>query len=147
MHFTVIREGRRHATLLLFVLLVVETTDVVFAADSIPAIFAVTRDPFIVLTSNIFAILGLRALYFLVVGAIGSFWYVKIGLGAVLIFVGFKMLVSDVMTIPIGVSLMVVVGLIAGSIAASLVGSSPSSPAPASDPDRVARDDHPSSPT
>jgi tellurite resistance protein TerC len=119
--FTVVRDGRRYATLLLLVLVVVETTDVIFAVDSIPAIFAVTQDPFIVYTSNIFAILGLRALYFLIAGAIGKFRYLKIGLGLVLVFVGIKMLISEQLAIPIGISLAVVGVLLGGSILASLL--------------------------
>jgi tellurite resistance protein TerC len=113
--------GRLMATPLLLVLLVVETTDVIFAIDSIPAIFAVTDDPFIVYTSNVFAILGLRALFFLLAGVIGRFHYLKIGLGLVLAFVGTKMLVSDIYKIPIMLSLGVVAALIAGSIVASLL--------------------------
>lgn len=113
--------GRLMATPLLLVLLVVETTDIVFAVDSIPAIFAVTDDPFIVYTSNVFAILGLRALFFLFAGVIGRFHYLKIGLGLVLAFVGTKMLVSDIYKIPIMLSLGVVAALIAGSIVASLL--------------------------
>lgn len=119
--FIVKRDGKRFATPLLLVLLVVESTDVVFAVDSIPAIFAVTRDPFIVYTSNICAILGLRALYFLLAGVMGKFRYLKVGLGLVLAFVGVKMLVSEFWPIPIGVSLAVIAVLLGGSIAASLL--------------------------
>ena len=86
-------------------LLVVETTDVIFAVDSIPAIFAVTSAPFLVLTSNAFAILGLRTLYFLLAGMIGRFAYLKLGLAGVLVFVGTKMLISDVYKVPIWTSL------------------------------------------
>jgi tellurite resistance protein TerC len=119
--FTVVENGRRYATPLLAVLVVVEATDVVFAVDSIPAIFAVTTDPFIVYTSNIFAILGLRALYFLLAGVIGSFHYLKLGLALVLCFVGVKMLITDLYKIPIAVSLAVVASLLAGSVVASLL--------------------------
>jgi tellurite resistance protein TerC len=119
--FTVLENGRRLATPLLAVLVVVEATDVVFAVDSIPAIFAVTADPFIVYTSNIFAILGLRALYFLLAGVVDRFRYLKLGLALVLCFVGLKMLASDVYEVPIRVSLLVVGGLLAGSIGASLL--------------------------
>ncbi len=94
-HFWVRNEGRWHATPLPLVLLVVESTDVVFAIDSIPAIFAITRDTFIVYTSNIFAILGLRALYFLLAGFLGMFRYLNVGLALVLGFVGLKMLTED----------------------------------------------------
>jgi tellurite resistance protein TerC len=119
--FFVMENGRRMATPLLLVVLVVEMTDVVFAVDSIPAIFAVTRDPFIVLTSNIFAILGLRSLYFLLAGVIGKLRYLKVGLGLVLTFVGTKMLLADWYKIPVGVSLGVVAALLVGSAVASLL--------------------------
>jgi tellurite resistance protein TerC len=94
-HFWVKRAGRWHATPLPLVLLVVESTDVLFAVDSIPAIFGVTRDAFIVYTSNVFAILGLRALYFLLAGFLGMFRYLSIGLSLVLAFVGLKMIVEE----------------------------------------------------
>jgi tellurite resistance protein TerC len=119
--FLILERGRRYATPLLLVLVVIEATDLVFAVDSIPAIFAVTLDPFIVYTSNIFAILGLRALYFLLAGVIDKFRYLKIGLGGVLIFVGIKMLISHFYVLPIGISLIVVTLLISGSIFFSLV--------------------------
>jgi tellurite resistance protein TerC len=120
-HFFVRLNGKTHATMLMLVLVVVETTDVIFAADSIPAIFAITRDPFIVYTSNVFAILGLRALYFLLAGIMQMFAYLKVGLSFVLVFVGAKMLVADVYEIPIGVSLATVGGILALSILVSLV--------------------------
>ena len=113
------RNGRLHATPLLLVLVVVEGTDLAFATDSIPAIFAVTRDPFVIYTSNIFAILGLRSLYFLLARAMKDFAYLNWGLGLVLIFVGIKMLVGNYWQIPIGVSAVVVGGLLGGSIAVS----------------------------
>jgi tellurite resistance protein TerC len=119
--FTIVREGRRHATPLLVVLVLIEWTDVVFAIDSIPAIFAVTSDPFHVFTSNIFAILGLRSLFFLLGGVIGRFHLLKPALGAVLAFVGAKMLLLDVVKIPIGVSLASVAALIALGVVASLL--------------------------
>ena len=119
--FTVVENGRRFATPLLLVVVVVEATDVVFALDSIPAIFAVTTDPFIVYTSNIFAILGLRALYFLLAGALGQFRFLKVGLGLVLCFVGAKMAAADLVEVPILVSLGTVASLLAGSIVASLL--------------------------
>jgi tellurite resistance protein TerC len=119
--FTVIREGKRYATPLLLVLVAIEATDVVFAVDSIPAIFAVTQDPFIVYTSNIFAILGLRAMYFLLADVVTRFHYLKIGLALVLVFVGAKMLIADLYKIPIAVSLAVVAALIAGSVIVSLL--------------------------
>jgi tellurite resistance protein TerC len=108
---------RRAATPLFVVLVLVETTDLIFAVDSIPAIFAVTEDPFLVYTSNVFAILGLRSLYFLLAGVIHKFHYLKLGLSAVLAFVGVKMLLTDVYKIPIGVSL----GVIALTLAAAVV--------------------------
>jgi tellurite resistance protein TerC len=117
--FLVRHGGKLFATPLLLVLVMVEATDVVFAVDSIPAIFAVTRDPFIVFTSNIFAILGLRALYFLLASVLHKFHYLKFGIGLVLVFVGAKMLVSDFYDVPIGVSLGVIVALLGGSIALS----------------------------
>ena len=92
-----------------------------FAVDSVPAILAITRDPFIVYTSNIFAILGLRALYFLLAGVMGMFRYLKVGLCFVLTFVGVKMLISDFYKIPITVSLGIVAGILAASIVASLI--------------------------
>ncbi len=111
-----------HATPLLVVLLIVEFTDLIFAVDSIPAIFAVTRDPFIVYTSNVFAILGLRALYFALAGVIGRFHYLKLGLSVVLVFVGVKMLLGHtIFAIPIAWSLAVIGGILAVSVAASLL--------------------------
>lgn len=119
--FTVVENGKRYATPLLLVLVAIETTDLVFAVDSIPAIFAVTTDPFIVYTSNIFAILGLRSLYFALAGLMGKFHYLKIGLSGVLVFVGAKMLLAGLYPIPIFVSLGVIVALLGGSMIASLV--------------------------
>ena len=119
--FWVVEAGRRYATPLLAVLLVVETTDLVFAVDSIPAIFAVTHDPFIVYTSNICAILGLRALFFVLAGTMEKFHYLKVGLGLALAFVGAKMLLVDIYKVPIGMSLGVIATLLAGSIIASML--------------------------
>jgi tellurite resistance protein TerC len=113
--------ARRMATPLFVVLILVETTDLIFAVDSIPAIFAITQDPFIVYSSNVFAILGLRALYFLLAGVIHRFHYLKIGLAAVLVFVGSKMLLADAYPVPIGVSLGVIAALLAGAVVASLL--------------------------
>jgi tellurite resistance protein TerC len=112
---------RLFATPLLVVLVLVETTDLVFAVDSIPAVFGVTRDPFIVYTSNVFAILGLRSLYFLLAGIIERFYYLKLGLSVVLVFVGAKMLASNLIEIPIVLSLGVIAGILGASVAASLV--------------------------
>ena len=108
------------ATPLFIVLLVVETTDLVFAVDSIPAIFAITQDPFIVYTSNVFAILGLRSLYFLLSHVLESFRYLSTGLAVVLMFIGLKMLVMDFVHIPVTVSLGVVLGIVTVSIVLSL---------------------------
>jgi tellurite resistance protein TerC len=112
---------RRVATPLFVVLVLVETTDLIFALDSIPAIFAVTSDPFLVYTSNVFAILGLRALYFLLAGVIHRFHYLRLGLSAVLVFVGVKMVLADVYHVPIGLSLGIIGLLLAVSVAASLL--------------------------
>ena len=113
---------RRVATPLFVVLVLVETTDLIFAVDSIPAIFAITTDPFIVYTSNVFAILGLRALYFLLAGVIHKFHYLKLGLSAVLVFVGAKMLVTYFdYHVPIGLSLGVIGTVLLASVGASLM--------------------------
>ncbi|MBI3303361.1 MAG: TerC family protein [Deltaproteobacteria bacterium] len=119
--FFVTRQEQRFATPLLAVLVTVESTDLIFAVDSVPAIFAVTTDPFIVYTSNVFAILGLRALYFLLAGVMGLFCYLRYGLGSVLGFVGMKMMLADVYKISIGVSLGVIAALLTLSILASLL--------------------------
>ena len=119
--FFTIQNGRRVATPLFFALVVIELTDVVFAVDSIPAIFAVTRDPFIVFTSNIFAILGLRSLYFLLASFIEKFVYLKPSLAFVLAFVGAKMTLVDVVKIHPAVSLAVVLGILSAGVVASVV--------------------------
>jgi tellurite resistance protein TerC len=119
--FFITVNGRRLATPLLLVLVVVEATDVVFAVDSIPAIFAITTDSFVVFTSNIFAILGLRALYFMLAGMMDRFRYLKIGLGLVLTFVGGKMLIHSWIEIPRGLSLAIVGLLIFGSVLVSFL--------------------------
>ncbi len=111
---------RRVATPLFAVLVVIETTDIMFAIDSIPAIFAITTDPFIVFSSNAFAILGLRSLYFLLAGMIHRFAYIKLGLAALLVFAGVKILLSDVYKMPVWLSLAAIVGILAVSIGASL---------------------------
>jgi tellurite resistance protein TerC len=98
----------------------VESTDLVFAVDSIPAIFAVTNDPFIVYTSNVFAILGLRSLYFLLAGVVDKFYYLKLGLSTVLVFVGTKMVLVDLYKVPVGASLGVIASILAISVIASL---------------------------
>ena len=117
---TRLQGGAIRATPLLLVLLVVEWTDLVFAIDSIPAIFAVTRDPFLVYSSNIFAILGLRALFFVLAGAMNRFIYLKIGVAFILVFVGLKMTLSAWIHIPILISLAVIIGSLAVAIGLSL---------------------------
>jgi tellurite resistance protein TerC len=108
------------ATPLLIALIVVETTDLVFALDSIPAVFAVTREPFLVYTSNVFAMLGLRSLYFLLAGAVERFRYLRFGLASVLVFVGAKMLLGDVLEIPTWVSLAFIAVALALAVTVSL---------------------------
>ena len=138
-HFFIVEKGRRMATPLFVALLVIETTDVAFAIDSIPAVFSVSRDPFIVLTSNIFAILGLRALYFALAAVAKYFKYLKYGLGVILIFVGLKMLLAmneyinsfgalvgltlnvPHIEVPISISLIVIFGVLAMSILLSFI--------------------------
>jgi len=124
--FFVVEHGRRLATPMLAVLVVIETTDILFALDSIPAVFAVTTDPYIVFASNIFAILGLRSLYFLLAGLLDRFVYLKTGLAALLVFAGVKILAGLVhVEIPIAVSLAVIVGILGSAIVASLVATHP----------------------
>jgi tellurite resistance protein TerC len=112
---------RLFATPLFVVLALVETTDLIFAVDSIPAIFAVTQDPFVVYSSNVFAILGLRAMYFLLADVIHRFHYLRVGLSLVLVFVGAKMLMADLHSVPIGLSLAIIVAVLGAAIAASLL--------------------------
>ncbi len=120
-HFFVREGGKWLATPLFVVLLLVEWSDIIFAVDSIPAIFAVTSDPFIVFTANVFAILGLRSLYFSLAGVMRLFHHLHYGLSVILVFVGAKMMLSDFYMIPIGVSLGVIGLIISGSVAASLI--------------------------
>jgi len=126
--------GRRMATPLLLVLLVVESTDIVFAVDSVPAILAITRDPFIVYTSNIFAVLGLRALFFLIAGVLEYFRYLRYGLAAVLVFVGVKMLIADFYKVPPALSLAVISSLLGASVLASVISVRLEARAAAADP-------------
>ena len=119
--FAIVKDGRWLATPLLLVLIAIEATDVVFAVDSIPAIFAITTDPFIVYTSNIFAILGLRAMYFLLAGIIDRFYLLKYGLALVLLFVGGKMIAAGVLHVPILLSLAVIAATLGASVAASML--------------------------
>jgi tellurite resistance protein TerC len=125
--FFVMQDGRRWATPLMVVLLLIETTDLIFAVDSIPAILAISRDAFIVYTSNVFAILGLRSLYFALAGMMHRFHYLHYGLAVILVFVGGKMLLTEVFHVPIAVALCVVMGVLLLSIVASLLTSSPAS--------------------
>lgn len=119
--FTVMKDGVRHFTPLFLVLILIEVSDLVFAVDSIPAIFAITTDPFIVFTSNIFAIMGLRALYFLLADVADRFHLLKYGLAMVLTFIGAKMLIAPWYHVPVAVSLAIVAVLIGASVIASLV--------------------------
>jgi len=112
---------KRYATLLIIVLIVVETTDLLFAVDSIPAVFAVSTDSFIIYSSNVFAILGLRSLYFALAGMINMFYYLRHGLSVILTFIGLKMLVADIFPIPIGVALGVVGSVLVLAVIASMV--------------------------
>jgi tellurite resistance protein TerC len=120
-HFFAVENGRRLATPLFLCLALIEVSDVIFALDSVPAIFGVTLDPFIVFTSNIFAILGLRSMYFALAHLIGRFEYLKTGLAMVLVFIGVKMLISGWVHIHSAVSLAVVASLLGGSMVYSLV--------------------------
>lgn len=123
--FWILRDGVRWFTPMFLVLILIETSDVIFAVDSIPAIFAITTDPFIVFTSNIFAIMGLRAMYFLLADMAGRFHLLKYGLALVLVFVGVKMLVAGFYKIPIGIALGVVAIILLSSVAASLFATRP----------------------
>jgi len=119
--FFVLRDGRRWATPLFVTLLLIETTDVIFAVDSIPAILAITQDAYIVYTSNVFAILGLRALYFALAGFMKLFHYLHYGLSLILVFVGMKMLLADLYKIPIAWSLAFIAVILLVSVALSLL--------------------------
>ncbi len=115
------QNGQLYATPLFLVLLVIEVTDVTFAVDSIPAVFGITRDPFIVYTSNVFAILGLRALYFLLAGVLDKFEFLKVGLALVLIFVGAKMIAEPWLHVSVGASLAAILGILMVAVLVSLV--------------------------
>ena len=128
-----VKQGGRHvATPLFITVLVVETTDLIFAVDSIPAILAITSDPFIVYTSNVFAILGLRALYFAIAGMIQRFQYLHYGLSAILVFVGMKMLLGSVYKIPVGLALGVIAMILLVSVVTSIARSRKSASGPGS---------------
>ena len=115
------KDGILYATPLIVALVIIEFTDLLFALDSIPAILAITTDTFVVITSNIFAILGLRSLYFLLAGVMEKFYYLKPGLIAILLFIGMKMMVSEKLDIPTHVSLLVVLGILGVALALSFV--------------------------
>jgi TerC family integral membrane protein len=118
--FAIMRDGQRYFTPLFVVMVMIGVTDVIFAVDSIPAIFAITLDPFIVLTSNVFAILGLRAMYFMLADLADRFHLLKYGLAFILVFIGIKMLLLDIYKIPIGFALSVVGVVLLASILGSL---------------------------
>jgi tellurite resistance protein TerC len=120
-HFFVQQDGRLYVTSLFLVLLVIESTDVVFAIDSVPAIFGITKDRFIVFTSNVFAIMGLRALYFLLAGVMNVFRYLSYGLASILIFIGIKMVLHEWWEPTPVLSLLIILGLLGASIVASLI--------------------------
>lgn len=119
--FFLIKNGIKYATPLLVALVIIEFTDLLFALDSIPAILAITTDPFIVITSNVFAILGLRSLYFLLAGVMEKFYYLKPGLIAILMFIGIKMLVAEHIEIPTVLSLGVVMGILGAALGLSFI--------------------------
>jgi tellurite resistance protein TerC len=120
-HLFVCHAGQVMATPLLLVLLIVESTDLIFATDSIPAVFAVTQDPFIVYTSNVFAILGLRSLYFVLANMIDTFIYLRFGLAVILTYVGGKMLLAGIFPIPTALSLGIIAAILATAITASVI--------------------------
>jgi tellurite resistance protein TerC len=136
-------DGRLFATPLFVVLALVETTDLIFAVDSIPAIFAVTQNPFIVYSSNVFAILGLRALYFLLADIIHRFHYLKVGLSVVLVFAGAKMLIADLFHVPTALSLVVIVAVLACATGASVLWPKPAAEADVDAPGGTAREVQP----
>ncbi|UJB18818.1 MULTISPECIES: TerC family protein [Lysobacter] len=125
---SIMREGKRWFTPLFAVIVLIGVTDVIFAVDSIPAIFAITSDPFIVLTSNVFAVLGLRAMFFLLQGMADRFHLLPYGLALVLVFIGTKMLLIDIYKLPILVSLLGVAAIIGSSVALSLIKPAPAKP-------------------
>ncbi len=119
--FLVVKQGVRYATPMLAVLLALETTDILFAVDSIPAVLAISKDPFIVYTSNVFAILGLRSLFFAISGLMKLFHLLHYGLAAILTFVGIKMLIEDFFEVPSAASLLVIAAILAASIISSVI--------------------------
>ena len=120
-NFFIKHDGKTFATTLFLTLLLIESSDIIFAADSIPAVIAITRDPFIIISSNIFAVLGLRALYFTLSGVVEIFAYLKYGIGIILLFVGVKMIISDFVQISTIISLMVIGSILLLSIIISVI--------------------------
>lgn len=120
-HFFIKEKGKWKATSCFLALIVIENTDIVFALDSIPAIFAITTDPFIIYTSNVFAILGLRSLYFVLAPSLEKLRYIKFGLAAILVFIGLKMLFVDFIDIPVSASLIVILGILGLTVATSWI--------------------------
>jgi tellurite resistance protein TerC len=120
-HFWVVQDGKRFATPLFLVLIVIELTDVIFAVDSVPAVLAISHDTFVVYTSNIMAILGLRALYFVLSGMMGRFHYLGTGLALILMFIGVKMVLAKFFHLPTWVSLSVIMGILSGAVGLSLL--------------------------
>jgi len=119
--FFVVKRGVRYATPMLAVLLALETTDILFAVDSIPAVLAISKDPFIIYTSNVFAILGLRSLFFAISGLMRLFHLLHYGLAAILAFVGVKMLIEDFFHVPVAASLLVITSVLVVSIISSMI--------------------------
>jgi tellurite resistance protein TerC len=120
-HFWVMQEGKRFATPLLLILIVIELTDVIFAVDSVPAVLAISHDTFVVYTSNIMAILGLRALYFVLAGMMGRFHYLGTGLALILLFIGVKMVAARFFHMPTLASLGVILAILSGAVGLSLL--------------------------
>ena len=119
--FFIKKNGKTYVTSLFLTLLLIESSDIIFAVDSIPAVISITKDTFIIITSNIFAILGLRALYFALSGLVDLFHYLKYGVGLILFFVGIKMLISEIYIIPTTISMGVIIFLLTASVILSLI--------------------------
>ena len=119
--FFIKKNGKTYVTSLFLTLLLIESSDIIFTVDSIPAVISITKDIFIIITSNIFAILGLRALYFALSGLVDLFHYLKYGVGLILFFVGIKMLISEIFIIPTTISMGVIIFLLTASVILSLI--------------------------
>lgn len=119
--FFIKKNGKTYVTSLFLTLLLIESSDIIFVVDSIPAVISITKDTFIIITSNIFAILGLRALYFALSGLVDLFHYLKYGVGLILFFVGIKMLISEIFIIPTTISMGVIIFLLTASVILSLI--------------------------